>query len=164
MPEFSFAAIDFETADESRDSACAVAVVRAHGSSVIEESVQLLRPPRPDFLFTRIHGITWSMVAQKPSFAQYWPELERKISGVNFLAAHNAAFDRSVLETCCRSVGAPIPKCRFVCTVSLARQTWGIYPTKLPDVCQRLGIDLKHHDPLSDARACAQIVIKSGLN
>jgi len=31
---------------------------------------------------------------------------------------------------------------RFVCTVRLARQAWGIYPTKLPDVAARLGSDV----------------------
>jgi DNA polymerase-3 subunit epsilon len=29
----------------------------------------------------------------------------------------------------------------------------------LPDVCSYLGLPLRHHDPASDAEACAQIVI-----
>ena len=37
--------------------------------------------------------------------------------------------------------------------------TWGVRPTKLPDVCRFLGIPLKHHDALSDAEAAARIVI-----
>lgn len=43
----------------------------------------------------------------------------------------------------------------------LARQIWGIYPTTLPDVCRRLRLPLDHHDPLSDAKACAKIIIKA---
>jgi DNA polymerase-3 subunit epsilon len=43
--------------------------------------------------------------------------------------------------------------------VRLARDTWGIYPTKLPDVCRKLRIPLKHHDAESDATACAKIAI-----
>ena len=35
----------------------------------------------------------------------------------------------------------------------------GIRPTKLPDVCRRLGIPLLHHDAASDATACARIVL-----
>ena len=42
---------------------------------------------------------------------------------------------------------------------TLARRHLGIYPTTLPDVCRRLRIPLRHHDPLSDAEACARIVI-----
>ena len=34
-----------------------------------------------------------------------------------------------------------------------------VRPTKLPDVCNYLGIDLRHHQADSDAEACAQIVI-----
>jgi DNA polymerase III epsilon subunit-like protein len=39
------------------------------------------------------------------------------------------------------------------------RREWSIYPTKLSDVCQQLGIALNHHEALSDAMACAQIVL-----
>ena len=41
----------------------------------------------------------------------------------------------------------------------MARAAWDLYPTKLPDVCRRLGIALRHHDALSDAEACARIVL-----
>ncbi len=43
----------------------------------------------------------------------------------------------------------------------LARQTWGIYPTKLPDVCRYLRLPLQHHDPSADAEACARIIMKA---
>ena len=41
----------------------------------------------------------------------------------------------------------------------MARRAWNLRPTKLPDVCRHLGITLNHHDALSDALACAKIVI-----
>ena len=41
----------------------------------------------------------------------------------------------------------------------LARQAWDIFPTKLNNGCDRLGITLKHHHAASDAEACALIVI-----
>ena len=40
-----------------------------------------------------------------------------------------------------------------------ARRTWGLPRNRLPDVCAHLGIALEHHDPLSDAEACARIAI-----
>jgi len=46
-----------------------------------------------------------------------------------------------------------------VCTVQLARRQWDIRPTRLPDVCNYLDIELQHHDAASDSRACAKIVI-----
>jgi DNA polymerase-3 subunit epsilon len=82
------------------------------------------------------------------------------LDGVDFLAAHNSSFDSSVLKSCCREAGVDCPQYPFRCTVKEARRAWGIYPTKLPDVCRYLGISLNHHDPLSDAMACAKIMIK----
>jgi DNA polymerase-3 subunit epsilon len=78
-----------------------------------------------------------------------------------FLVAHKASFDQSVLRTCCESAGIRPPDLAFHCTMRIARQVWGIYPTRLPDVCCSLGVPLDHHDPLSDARACAQIFIRA---
>jgi len=51
------------------------------------------------------------------------------------------------------------PSIQWSCTVQLARRTWNVRPTKLPNVCTFLGVPLKHHDAASDAEACARIVI-----
>jgi len=64
-----------------------------------------------------------------------------------------------VLQRCCETAGLTPPGLPFECTVRLARQTWDIFPTKLNDVCDHLGITLKHHHAASDAEACAMIVI-----
>lgn len=155
----AFAALDFETADEGRDSACALAVVRSEGGRIVAREARLIRPPRKGFVFTHIHGITWEDVAGEPPFAEVWEDLRPLVEGVDFLAAHNAPFDRGVLASCCRAAGLEPPATPFRCTVQLARQVWGIYPTKLPNVCNYLGIPLNHHDAASDAEACARIVL-----
>lgn len=155
----SFVAIDFETADRGFDSACAVAMVRVEGMEIVECRDKRLRPPRPWFTFTYIHGIKWEDVADQPTFGEAWPELCKMLDGVEHLAAHNAPFDRSVLEACCRLSGHRPPELPFICTMQLARQTWGLRPTRLPDVCRHLRLPLRHHDPASDAEACARIVI-----
>ena len=41
----------------------------------------------------------------------------------------------------------------------MERRAWNLYPTKLPNVCHYLGVDLNHHEALSDAMVCAQIVL-----
>ncbi len=158
-PTQTFAAIDFETADFGRDSACAVAIVRVEDGRIVTRVSRLIRPPRDFFVFTYIHGITWNDVVSAPAFGDAWPELEDAVEGVAFLAAHNASFDQSVLERCCGSAGIEPPRHPFRCTMQMARSIWSIYPSKLPDVCGRLGIPLNHHDPMSDAEACARIVI-----
>jgi DNA polymerase-3 subunit epsilon len=159
IPDGPFVAIDFETADRGSDSACAVGLSRVEGTEIVARKVMLLRPPRPYFYFTYIHGITWGDVKDSPTFAEAWPELSRFMEGAHFLAAHNAMFDRRVLETCCCRAGLPVPETPFLCTVQVSRKTWRLRSNKLPDVCTHLGISLKHHDASSDADACAQIVV-----
>jgi len=155
----TFVAIDFETADYGRDSACALGVVRAERGRIIDRQSYLIRPPRPYIEFTYIHGITWAHVSRKPTFRELWPRVKPMLEGVDFFAAHNASFDRSVLEACCTSARVKPPIVPFLCTMRLARKIWSIRPTRLPDVCQHLGLRLKHHDALSDAEACARIVL-----
>jgi DNA polymerase III subunit epsilon len=154
-----FVAIDFETANQDQDSACAVALVRVAGDAIVERRHTLLRPPREPFTFTYLHGISWERVQAEPIFATAWPALQGMLDGAAFLAAHNSSFDRAVLRACCASAGLAMPALPFLCTVRLARRIWQIYPTKLPDVCARLGLPLVHHDPCSDAEACARIVL-----
>jgi DNA polymerase-3 subunit epsilon len=155
----TFVAIDFETADYGRDSACAVGLVRVEQGRIVQSESHLIRPPRSTFAFTHIHGITWTMVAGEPTFGEWWPRLSPILVGVEFLAAHNASFDRSVLEACSRAAGLQPTDIPFLCTMRLARRAWGIRPTRLPDVCRHLGLRLNHHEALSDAEACARIVL-----
>jgi DNA polymerase-3 subunit epsilon len=155
----AFTAIDFETADYGADSACALALVHVEGVEIVGRDLYLIRPPRSRFAFTHIHGLTWAAVRGEPSFAELWPEIAGKIAAAGFLAAHNAAFDRGVLAACCALAGAAPPALDFHCTVRLARRAWSLRRANLPAVCEHLGIALSHHDPASDAEACARIVI-----
>jgi DNA polymerase-3 subunit epsilon len=152
-------AIDFETADYGPDSACAVGPARVEALTVVRREAYLIRPPRRRFLFTHVHGITWEMVKDAAVFADTWRCLSPLLDGATALVAHNAAFDRRVLAACCASGGLCVPDLPFLCTVQLARRYWGLRPNDLPSVCRRLGIGLVHHDPGSDAEACARIVI-----
>lgn len=155
----NFVAIDFETADNGRDSACSVALVVVKAGRVVDSISRLIRPPRPRVMFTEIHGLTWADVKDSPDFKAVWPDLADAVAGADFLAAHNAAFDRRVLEGCCATYGLPDPAKPFLCTVQVARDVWNLRPTKLPDVCRYLALPLNHHDALSDATACANIVL-----
>ncbi|MBL8207999.1 MAG: 3'-5' exonuclease [Blastocatellia bacterium] len=157
----AFVAIDFETADFGRDSACSVALVRVEGNEIVAKTHALIRPPRSRFQFTYIHGITWEQVKNQPTFGELWPEMAPFLSGADYFVAHNATFDKGVLEVCCLKAGLQPPPLPFRCTVKLARQVWRLPSNKLNLVCEHLNIPLKHHDALSDAEACARIVLEA---
>jgi len=155
----NFVAIDFETASRGRDSACSIGIVKVENGTIVEKVVHLIRPPSQEFLFTHIHGLTWDDVAEASTFGDLWPKIAPLFNGADFIAAHNASFDSGVLEACCERYGLDAPTLPYRCTVKLARKTWGLFPTKLSDVCRHLDIELNHHEALSDALACARIVL-----
>ncbi|MFS8069667.1 MAG: exonuclease domain-containing protein, partial [Byssovorax sp.] len=118
----TFIALDFETADRYRDSACAVGVVRVEGNRITHRAHHLIQPPRRTFEFTGVHGISWAHVAREGRFAEVWRRVAPLLEGAEFIAAHNASFDRSVLKACCEAAGIAPPPHRFECTVKLARE------------------------------------------
>jgi DNA polymerase-3 subunit epsilon len=154
-----FVALDFETADYGADSACAIALVRVRHDTIIRRTYSLIRPPRSLFRFTHIHGLRWLDVADQPTFAELWPSIVDQFTDVDFVAAHNASFDKGVLAACCAAAGVGMPDVRFECTVKLAKKTWGLKRANLAAVSEFLNIPLVHHQALSDAEACARIVI-----
>lgn len=159
--DHEFLAIDFETADYSSNSACSIGLVRVKKGSVIAKEHFYIRPPSNQFRFTHIHGIRWIDVANAPSFGDLWPTIAPFFQGVDFVVAHNVGFDRRVLASVCADHGIVLPNFDYRCTVQMARKILGIQPANLPFVCQKLEIELRHHDALSDALACARIAIKA---
>jgi len=133
--------------------------VKVSGGRIVERACRLIRPPRRSFWFTHLHGISWEDVAGEPAFGELWPELEPVLSGARFIAAHNAPFDRRVLGACCAAAGLAVPAPPFVCTLNLARRVWRLPANTLSAVSEHLGIELDHHRALSDAEACARIVL-----
>jgi DNA polymerase III subunit epsilon len=154
-------AIDFETADCSADSACAIGVVAIEKGKITKKGYRLIRPPRRRFVFSYLHGISWNKVMNEPSFIEVWEDFRDFWRGANFFVAHNASFDRNVLVTCCLAAGRRPPRTPFICTVRVARSLWNFRPANLPTVCAQLGISLQHHDAASDALACASIALRA---
>lgn len=160
----TFVAIDFETANRYPNSACAIGLVRVENRRIVAKREHLIRPPFRTFEFTSIHGITWEQVADAMTFGQLWPSIQAFVAGAQFLAAHNAPFDRGVLRACCAWYDVQPPDVPFACSCRLARRTWSLPRYNLATVASHLGIGLRHHDALSDAEACARIILAGYAN
>jgi len=158
----NFTAIDFETADQKRDSACAVSLVKVRNSKIVERNFYLIKPPRRSFVFSYLHGITYEDVKQAPTFDRIWREILHKLQGSDFLAAHNAAMDKSVLKACCELYGIALPDIEFRCSMKHAREKYDIYPTRLENVVSRLNIRVPEA-PYRNAEACANIFLHSNI-
>jgi len=156
----SFVALDFETANYHHDSPCALGVVVVERGRIVEERSWLIDPESEfESFHIGVHGIRPGDVAGEPCFEELWFELEPYLAG-RLLAAHNAAFDRAVLLQTCESYGIQFDPPETVCTWRLTRGLYRLPDYKLPTVCGAFGIPLNHHDAASDARACAEIVLR----
>ncbi len=154
-----YAALDFETADYQPDSACAVGLAKVSEGRIVDTLYSLIRPPRHRVLFTWVHGITWKDVCDSPTFGEFWPQMAAFLGDVTHLVAHNAPFDRRVLEACCQAYGLPHPQWPFICTLRASRKQLKLPSHKLDAVCRHYGIPLDHHHAGSDALAAAQLLI-----
>ncbi|MEX5294345.1 3'-5' exonuclease [Kocuria sp. CPCC 205268] len=163
----SFTAIDFETANRSLGSPCAVGLVRVRGGRVVAERSTTMRPPGALATFdpgnTRIHGITEQAVAGRPGFAELWPRIEAWILAEDpdeLVVAHNARFDMGVIRAACAASGTRHAPLAYACSLALARRGYDLPSYALPRAAEAAGVPLRrHHDALEDARACAGIVL-----
>jgi DNA polymerase-3 subunit epsilon len=158
-----FTAIDFETANPSRASACAVGLVKVRDGQIMHETGTLIQPPLAfsEFSYwnTKVHGITPAMVANAPAWRQV-AFFIRDYVMADLLVAHNAAFDMSVLRAAYAVEDIPVPDVGYVCTLQLARRACALPSNKLPDVAAEFGVRLdNHHDAGADARCAAKIAV-----
>ena len=154
-----FVAIDFETADNGADSACAIGLVRVEQGEIVQRVTRLIKPPRRTNQYAHIHGIRWEDVQNEPSFGELWPEIAPVLAGASFFVAHNASFDRRILHGCCLAYGIAPPQQPFECTVVLARRTWRMPKNDLATLARFIDFKLNHHEAGSDAEACARILL-----
>ncbi|MDD6180620.1 MAG: exonuclease domain-containing protein [Desulfovibrionaceae bacterium] len=153
-------AIDFETSHYGPENACAVGMAKIRNGEVADVFYRLIRPPSPVVLFSDIHGLTWPMLRDQPTFAEVWPDMASFCVDADFFVAHNASFDRRVLRACCRAAGVAMPSAPFCCTLKGARRHLPLASRRLNDVCAYYGIPLRHHDAASDALAAARIFLR----
>jgi DNA polymerase-3 subunit epsilon len=156
----NFVTIDFETAKYSRESACAVGLVKFLEGSPAGSLYSLIRPPRlyirPDF--TEIHGLTVDDVRDAPRFPEIWESALLPFIGGLPLAAHNAPFDMGVLAAVLAHYRLAPPPLAYFCTLALSRAAWPEMEShSLPELGKTFGIAYNAHNALDDARVCGII-------
>ncbi|GAA1992946.1 3'-5' exonuclease [Microbacterium pumilum] len=162
MP-LDFTAIDFETANSSNASACAVGFARVRDGQVVATAGWLIRPPAGHDRFfelnTRIHGIQAEDVIDAKGWTEQLGDLAA-FAGADVLVAHNAGFDMAVLKRACEATGDDCPPYRYACSLQVARKLYQLESYRLPFVAAQAGFaDFPHHNATADALACAHIMI-----
>ncbi len=159
-----FTALDFETANWYRKSACSIGMVKVKNGMIIDEFYSLIRPEPFWFhqINTNIHGLSEADCENEPSFGELWPKIESWIDG-QIIVGHNVSFERSVLNHLFEEYKIQANIEEYLCTLYLSRVA---YPKldnyKLPYVYYNvLNKSFEgHHHALLDAKASAEIVME----
>lgn len=162
MP-LNFTAIDFETANGSPASPCAVGLVRVRDGAITDSLAMLIQPPYPNDWFSefniKVHGIRPSDVIDAPTWTEALAVMLEFIED-DLLVAHNAGFDMGVLKESARLIDAALPALSYACSLSIARKTYNLESYRLNAVAYAIGHEeFDHHDALADADACARIIL-----
>ncbi len=158
MNQYDFVAIDFETANDYYDSACAIGIAAVSDFQIKKTFYSLIKP-LGEFSVENIsiHGITPEDVKDAPFLEELWPTISEYFGNYAILA-HNAVFDISVLK---RSYpySEYISDFKYIDTISLCKD-FVKGKKDLKSCAESLGVHLEHHhNALDDAIACAKIAI-----
>ena len=149
----SFTAIDFETAQGKRWSICQVGLVRVENQIITEQLSILVQPPDNYYWnnFIDIHGINPEKTVNAPNFSAIWNQIEPFIKNQNVVAHNGFGFDFHCLKQTLEYYGVASPEFTGHCT-------YRIFGDNLASLCKEYNISFNHHDALSDAWACVELV------
>ena len=154
-------AIDFETANGQRVSACSLGLAWIENGTVVRNESRLIRPK--EIRFNRfnvfLHKIEPNHVLDQPDFPTVFSEFVGDISGAMVLA-HQAEFEVSVIRETLQQYRQACPEFSYLCTRMIAQAVWpDCGGSSLELVTDYLGISFKHHDAAEDAVACAKVAL-----
>lgn len=158
-----FITIDFETANSDRNSPCELGLTFVRGGQVQETKSWLIKPinNRFDHFNILIHGIRPEHVADKPEFNLLWTEIKPLVEN-QFLIAHNAGFDISVLRKTLEAYQLPFPTLNYSCSYIFSKKVWqGLPAYDLKSLCRLNNIEFCHHRAGSDSKATAELALRA---
>ncbi len=159
----NFTAIDFETANNLRSSACALGVVQVIDGKIVAKKEWLIRPMpfEVGYYQFRVHGLSAQLLEEKPTFDEVWSEIKPFLADTT-LVAHNGKFDFGVLQAVMQQY--EIPKIRFstLCSLESAKKIWKGEPGYGLNTLatNKLNHQFNHHNAMEDAEVSALIVLK----
>ena len=159
-----YVVFDIETTGLSptKDMITEIGAIKIENGIIIDEYNQLINPERPiPKKIVELTGITDDMVKDMPTIERVLPDFKTFIED-SVLVAHNASFDTGFLREQFFRNGEILNN-PILDTLQLTR---ALFPSlkshKLNTVAKHLNVDLiNHHRAVDDARATAEIFLKS---
>ncbi len=161
----NYTVIDFETANNYANSACAIGLIRVENNCISKKYYSLIKPPSLFFspYNIAVHGITAHDVQNEPTFEEIYHRFSPFLQD-EMAVAHNAAFEMRVLKACLETYDIAPPRLQYFDSVIFARRCWPHLPNhKLNTVAEYHGFSFLHHNALEDAEVTAKFLIKKTL-
>jgi DNA polymerase III epsilon subunit-like protein len=159
----TFWAFDTETTglSASEDRIIELALVEFEGGAPTGQ--RIVRRYNPEGRWSRaaelVHGIPLRELEREPLWRDKAAGLASWLQG-RVLVAHNAAFDRRMLEAELRRAGVEVPEVEWVCTREVAKKLHPKASHKLDAMCALKGVPLpNHHRADCDAEACGRLLV-----
>lgn len=162
IKKYDFITVDFETSNNELKSACSIGIAAVKNNEIVDTYYTLLNPPIDffDVENSKINGIYKNDVVDAPKFIDKWNEIYGFIDNTNYVVAHNAQFDMSVLKESLYAYNIDIPKFKYFDSISFCSKMHDGSSKKLSEMCSYFNVELiDHHNGLEDAKACALIII-----
>jgi DNA polymerase-3 subunit epsilon len=161
----SFIAIDYETANSDRRSACSLGVSVVNEGVITNNFQTLIKPPKEfnyfDDFNVMIHGITQSDVKNSPDFSQVWAHVTKLNVNNLPLVCHNSGFDIRLTQDLVNYFQIAIEEISYFDTLTIAKKLWPhLINHKLSTLAHNFGFDLQHHNAASDSEVCAKIALQ----
>ena len=157
----NFIAMDFETANGKRTSACSLGIAVVRNLQIVETKHWLIRPEPFEFNYLNVlvHGLTETVLRDKPLFSECWNEIRPYLDN-EMIVAHNTSFDISVLSQTLEHYDLPIPVLDYICSRQASQKVFdNVINYRLDTIADCLGIRFMHHNALEDATTAAKILI-----
>lgn len=154
-----FIAIDFETANPKRVSACAIGYAKVRDCEVIETDGYLIKPVGGHAPFqSKIHGIKEEHTFDKPKFGELFPKIRHIF---NYPIVAHSLFDKQVLNALSEHFDLDL-SFNYIDSCSVAKeQLPNLKNYRLKTLVKHFNLpEFKHHDAEEDAIACAKIFLK----
>ena len=156
-----FTAIDFETANGKLTSACSLGIAVVKNSRIVKTGYWLFRPQPFEFNYFNIliTGLNEEKLRDKPLFCECWDEIKPYVEN-QFIVAHNAVFDISVLTQTLSFYNIPLPNLQYICTYKASQKVFdNVINYRLDTIANCIGFNFSHHNALEDAQASAKVLL-----
>lgn len=157
-----YLAIDFETANNKRISACSFGYSLFTVDEELSSGKYLINPPEEEKfspINTRIHGLRKTDVENALNFKDLWQRHLSSLFKNHVVILHNSSMDLSVLKSCFEYYDIKDFDFLYFDTMSIAKKF--DLPQKLDSLSSHLGLYFSSsHNPEEDAVACGRVFSK----